>query len=145
MKNKIESKKVIISSIVPIGDQFQKKANEVIKAIKQLYLNRNLSCIDHSKIQPTKHLNRPKFRRKFRGNNPGWSVKDINYPGKVCYVHLWDLRGAANPNGAKNMDLLGKTYKLLIYLKKEKSGNDIDLYKIIRNLSFLGNFLTIFR
>ena len=71
MKNKIQSKKVIISSIVPIGDQFQKKASEVIKAIKQLYLNRNLSCIDHSKIQPTKHLNQPKFRRKFRGNNPG--------------------------------------------------------------------------
>ena len=71
MKNKIQSKKVIISSIVPIGDQFQKKASEVIKAIKQLYLNRNLSSIDHSKIQPTKHLNRPKFRRKFRGNNPG--------------------------------------------------------------------------
>ena len=34
MKNEIQSKN-IISSIVPRGDQFQKKANEVNKATKQ--------------------------------------------------------------------------------------------------------------
>ena len=67
-KNLNQSCYVIISSIIPRGDQLQQKAVNVNKELKQLCTSKNIRHIEHGNKHPRNHLNWSKLHFSFHGN-----------------------------------------------------------------------------
>ena len=68
-KNLNQSCDVIISSIIPRGDQLQQKALNVNKELKELFVGKNVRYVEYGNIHPRNHLNRSKLYFNFHGNN----------------------------------------------------------------------------
>ena len=58
----------MISSIIPRGNQLQRKAFNVNKELKQLRASKNIRYIEHGNIHPRDHLNWSRIRFNFHGN-----------------------------------------------------------------------------
>ena len=67
-KNLNRSCDIIISSIIPRGDQLQQKAVNVNEELKELCASKNIRYIEHGTIHPRNHLNRSKLHFNFHGN-----------------------------------------------------------------------------
>ena len=67
-KNLNRSRDVIISSIMPRGDQLQQEALNVDKELKELCRSKNIRYIEHGNIDPRNHLIRSKLHFNFHGN-----------------------------------------------------------------------------
>ena len=67
-KNLNRSYDVIISSIIPRGDQLQQKAFNVNKELRELCASKNIRYIEHDNIHPRNNLNRSKLHFNFHGN-----------------------------------------------------------------------------
>ena len=65
-KNLNRSCDVIISSIIPRGDQLQQKAFNVNKELKELCASKNIRYTEHGNIHPRNHLNRSKLHFNFQ-------------------------------------------------------------------------------
>ena len=59
---------VMISSIIPRGDQLQQKAFNINKQLKELCASKNIRYIEHGNIHPRNRLNRFKLNFNFHGN-----------------------------------------------------------------------------
>ena len=67
-KNLNRSCDVVISSIIPRGDQLQQKAFNVNKELKELCASKNIRYTEHGNIYPRNNLNRSKLYFNFHGN-----------------------------------------------------------------------------
>ena len=64
-----EESKIIISNIVPRGDRYKEKGEILSKEINEACHKENIPVINHSNINPKRHLNRSKLHFNNYGNS----------------------------------------------------------------------------
>ena len=72
---KKKDNKITISKIIPRGDEFNDKVNDVNKKLEQLCIESNIDIISHNNINNKRHLRRGKVHL----NNTGTSILARNY------------------------------------------------------------------